>query len=257
LIRLTKFALALPLLVSTSIFVASPAAGAESVQCNGVDGAVARLAEIDARARLAYVRSVMDDQARRARRWSLAWTVIGLGLSAGNFTRAALADTPEDRIAPLVGGASSLFIPAKLLVKPLEVIGAQRTLEADIEKLDPAAAAVEVCATLARAERLFVESADDEAFSVGIFTHLFVIAGNGAIALFLGLGYDNWKGALLNGGGGLVISEIQINTQPTGAVEGLARYRRADLGATPTAATLHMVPWLAPGGAGLAATGTF
>lgn len=253
-----KLAAALPLLVSASIFVVSPLRAAENVRCNAVDGAVPALAEIDARARLTYVRAVMEDQARRGRRWSVAWAIAGLGLAAGNFTQVALADTADDRIDPLVGGAASLFIPAALLVKPLEVMGAQRTLEADVEKLGSAPKSEELCATLGRAERLFVESADDEAFSAGIFTHLFVIAGNGTIALFLGLGYDHWKGALLNGGGGLLISEFQIFTQPTGAVDGLARYRRADLGhASPPGATVGMAPWFSHGAVGIAASGTF
>lgn len=255
--RFTKLVLTLPIVASASLFVVSPVFAAESVRCNGVDGAVSALADIDGRARLAYVRTVMDDQARRARRWSVAWTIAGLGLAAGNFTQVALADTADERIDPLVGGAASLFIPAALLVKPLEVMAAERALEADVEKLGPAARPEDLCATLARAERLFVESAADEAFSAGIFTHLFVIAGNGAIALFLGLGYDHWKGALLNGGGGLLISEFQIFTQPTGAVDGLARYRRADLGASPPAATMKMLPWISQGAVGIAATGTF
>ncbi|MET0592130.1 MAG: hypothetical protein ABW133_05485 [Polyangiaceae bacterium] len=255
--RFTKLYAALPLLVSASMFVAVPAKGAETVRCNAIDGAVSGLSEIDARTRLAYVRTVMDDQAARARRWSVAWTITGLGLAAGNFTQAALADTADDRVDPLVGGAASLFIPAALLVKPLEVKAAQRTLEADVAKLDPAAKPEDLCATLGRAETLFVESAADEAFSAGIFTHLFVIAGNGAIALFLGLGYDHWKGALINGGGGLLISEFQIFTQPTGAVDGLARYRHANLNASSPAATVRMLPWLSQGAIGVAAAGTF
>ena len=255
--RFTKFGLTLPIVASASIFVVSPVLAAESVRCNSVDGAVSALADIDGRARLSYVRTVMADQARRSKRWSVAWTIAGLGLAAGNFTQVALADTADERIDPLVGGAASLFIPAALLVKPLEVMGAQRALEADVEKLGPAAKSEDLCATLARAERHFEESAADEAFSAGIFTHLFVIAGNGAIALFLGLGYDHWKGALLNGGGGLLISEFQIFTQPTGAVEGLARYRRADLGASSPAATMTMLPWISQGAVGIAARGTF
>jgi hypothetical protein len=224
-----------------------------------VDGSAPLLGEIDAHRRLAFVREVMDDQARRARTWSLAWAVTGLGLAAGNYTRAALADTRDDRIDPIVGGTTSLFIPAALLVQPLEVMAHQRTLEDDLAALSPTQNASGLCATLARAEGLLAQSAENEAFKAGIATHLFVIGGNGAIALFLGLGFDHWKGALLNGGGGLLISEFQIFTQPTGAVTELARYRRGDLQRTSAWQPwpIRIIPWIAQGGAGVAAFGTF
>ena len=217
-----------------------------------------RLAEIDARQRLAFVREVMDDQARRARTWSLAWAVTGIGLSAANYTRAALADTRDERIDPLVGGTTALFIPAAILVQPLQVMAHQRTLEAELALLSPGEGAAGVCAALASAERLFAQSAANEAFKAGIFTHLFVIGGNGAIALFLGLGFDHWRGALINGGGGLLISEFQIFTQPTGAVTELARYRRGELRTIASQdSAIHIAPFVTRGGAGLAAFGTF
>lgn len=223
-----------------------------------MDGGTPLLAEVDARRRLAFVRGVMDDQGRRARTWSLAWAATGFGLAAGNFTLAALADSRDDRIDPIVGGAASLFIPAAILVEPLQVMAHQRSLETDIAALSPTEGATGICAVLARAEGLLARSAADEAFKAGIATHIFVIAGNGAIALFLGLGFDHWKGALLNGGGGLLISEFQIFTQPTGAVSELARYRRGEVPTTASPSpTVRLTPWLAPGGAGLAALGTF
>ena len=249
-----------PLLAVASLLLFAPSARAEEImRCPPVDGSSSLLADVDARRRLAFVREVMLDQGNRARTWSWAWAVTGLALAAGNFTQAALVDTRDERIDPVVGGAASLFIPALILVEPLEVMAHQRTLEADLAKLSPSEGASGVCAALARAERLLAESAADEAFKSGIAAHLFVIGGNGAIALFLGLGFDHWKGALINGGGGLLISEFQIYTQPTGAVTELARYRRGDV--TPDSAvqppSVRLAPWIAPGGAGLAAAGTF
>jgi hypothetical protein len=165
----------------------------------------------------------------------------------------------EARIPRLVGGATSLVIPLGILVKPLAVMDAERTLSADVDALPPGARRDDVCATLERSERLFAMSAKNEAFSAGIFTHAFVILGNGAIALFLGLGFDNWQAGLLNGGGGLLISEFQIFTQPTGAVDQLARYRRAQIDAPPPTAleSMRIVPWVSTAAAGVAATGTF
>jgi hypothetical protein len=224
-----------------------------------VDGSRPELAEIDAHRRLAFVREVMDDQARRARTWSLAWAVTGLGLAAGGYTQAALADTRDDRIDPVVGATASLFIPAAIVVLPLEVMAHQRALEADLANLSPAEGARGLCDALGRTERLLAQSAADEAFHAGVVTQLLVIGGNTAIALFLGLGFDHWRGALINGGGGLLISEIQIFTQPTGAVVELARYRRGDLAPTSASgvSTIRILPWFAAGSAGVAALGTF
>ena len=224
-----------------------------------MNGGVPLLADIDARRRLAFVREVMDDQARRARTWTTAWMVAGLGLVAGNYTRAALTDDRDERIVPIVGGTTAIFIPAALLLRPLQVMTHQRTLEANLVPLSPTEGASGLCAALAGAELLLAESAEDEARQAGIVAHILAIGGNGAVALFLGLGYDHWRGALLNGGGGLLIREFQIYTQPTGAVTELARYRRGEL--APRSASSHfpvrIVPWIAHGSAGLAALGTF
>jgi hypothetical protein len=252
-------ALAPVLAVAALLFFAGQARADDVLRCPGVDGGTPLLAEIDGRRRLAFVREVMEDQGRRARTWSLAWAVTGLGLVAGNVTRAALVDTLDERIDPLVGAGAALTIPASVLVRPLAVMAHQRTLETELAALPPGAGGPAVCAILARAEYLFARSAADEAFQAGIATQIFVIAGNGAIALFLGLGFDHWRGALINGGGGLLISEFRIYTQPTGAVTELARYRRGDVQA-PAASqpvSVRVMPWIAQGVAGLAAFGTF
>ena len=250
-----------PILAAACFFLATRAEADTNGQCPAVDGSVPALAEIDARKRLAFVATVMDDQARRARTWSFAWAITGFGLAASNYTQAAFfEDTFDDRLDPLVGATTSLVIPAAILVDPLAVMKHWRTLESDLTALSPAEGLTGLCETLARAERSLALSAEDEAFKAGIFTQIFVIAGNGAVALFLGLGFDHWRGALVNGGGGLLISEFQIYTQPTGAVTQLARYRRADLepaGGTTTAWSIHFAPWMTAKGAGLAAMGTF
>jgi hypothetical protein len=248
-----------PILAAVWLFVAPHARADPSNRCPTVDGSVPALAEIDPQRRLAFVTAVMDDQARRARLWSWAWSITGLALTAEGITHAALVDTADERLDPLVGAATSLVIPAAILADPLAVMEHGRTLESDVAMLSPAEGLTGLCATLARSERLLAQSADDEAFKAGFFTHLFVIVGNGAVALFLGLGFDHWRGALINGGGGLLISEFQIFTQPTGAVTELARYRRADLGpaATTSASTIRFAPWMTSIGAGLSATGTF
>ena len=238
------------------------------MHCTPIAGAAPELAlalaSVPAAARLQFIRGVMEDQARRARTWTWVWGIGGVALAAGNFGLAALAETADDRVDPLVGGVTSLFIPAALLVKPVAVIANHAALEDYLALTASTAGEADACATLARAEELLAASAEDEALGVGLLAQAIAILGNGAIALFLGLGYDHWGGALLNGGGGLVITEVQIFTQPTGAVRALESYRR---GAVPVASSgpdvarvawsvMPLAPVVAPRAAASDATGS-
>jgi hypothetical protein len=237
-------------------------AGAEEpVHCAPIAGAAPELAAVSAAARLGFVRDVMRDQAGRARTWTWVWGIGGLALAAGNFGLAALADTPDHRVDPLVGGVTSLFIPAALLVKPVAVIANHAALEDYLALTASTSGEGDACATLARAEELLVASAEDEALGVGVLAQAIAILGNGAIALFLGLGYGHWAGALLNGGGGLVITEVQIFTQPTGAVRALESYRRGAVQVAPQPprvawSVMPLVPIVAPRVAASEATGS-
>jgi len=242
----------------TAALLASSAPLHAQTFCPTPLGAASALATTPASARLAFIQSVMGDQAKRARTWMWSWSLIGLGLSAGNFTLAALAKTPDDRVDPLTGGVTSLFIPAAIIVKPLRVSSANDELAAYVAETTTTLGPMGPCRQLAVAEQLLAESADDEALGVGILTHGIAIVGNTAIGLFLGIGFKHWGGALLNGLGGLAISEVEIFTQPTGAVHALERYRLGDLPA-PAASTITwtLAPRLELGGAGITFLATF
>jgi hypothetical protein len=203
----------------------------EPVHCAAADGGSPALAALDARERTRFVRGVMRDQAHRARVWSWTWGATGTGLAAGSFVLAGLAKTPDDRVDPLVGGATSLLIPAAMLIQPLRVMGDDERLAREVPATSVSEPPEDTCRRLARMEALFIASADDEAFGVGIVAQALAVGVNGAVALILGLGYHHWTGALLNGGGGFVLSEFQLYTQPTGAIDALAQYRRGSLDA--------------------------
>jgi hypothetical protein len=245
-------------LVVASLVRAAPAR-ADGVRCPTVDAAAPALVTLDARRRLAFVRDTLQHEAMLARRWSVGWSLAGFGLAAGNFVLVALASTADARVDPIVGGATALVIPAAIVIKPLRVMDDARALENAIARSAGERAAL--CNALARGEQLLALSAEDEAESAGPFAHAFAIVGNAAVALFLGLGFDHWEGALLNGGGGLVISEFEIWTQPTGAVPALARYRRGEIEARPArsfASSLRIAPRAMPsGGVGLLLEGHF
>jgi hypothetical protein len=224
----------------------------DAMRCPPMSGAAPALSMQPASLRLDFVRSVMRDQARRARLWSWGWALGGTALIAGNYAIAALADTADDRVDPIVGGTAAITIPAGILIKPLTVMSANDELEDYLARTASTAGARDACVTLARAEELLAISADDEALTAGWIAQVLAIGGNAAIGLFLGLGFDHWEGALLNGVGGIAVSEAQIFTQPTGAVSALERYRRGVLQARgePTATfAWHVTPWLGAGAA--------
>lgn len=246
-IRLLWFALVLASLVH-----ATPARAGNTVHCPSIDGAAPSLVSIDGRRRLAFVRDTLQHQAVLVRRWSVGWSLAGFGLAAGNFVLAGLASKADDRVDPIVGGATALVIPAAIILRPLRVMDDARAVDAEMAGLEPRAEQEAVCRVLARGEMLLALSAEDEAENAGPLAHAFAVAGNAAVALFLGLGFDHWPGALWNGGGGLVISEFEIWTQPTGAVPALAQYRRGDLEARalrPSSPFWRIAPRVMPSGA--------
>lgn len=232
--------------------LASATARAQPV-CAPIAGGAPQLGEVDARERLAFVREVLRDQARRTRTWMWSWGLGGIALSAGNFGFAALAPAgSQTRADSIVGGITSLVIPTAILIKPLSAPRDHEALESLLAQ--PA----DLCTQLAHAESALQHSAANEAEGVGLIPHAIALGGNAAIGLVLGLGYHHWQGMVLNGVGGMIISEIQIFTQPTGALRALAHYRQGTLapvvlswGVTPFVAE---VDGLAPG---LAITGTF
>ena len=249
-------------LAAAMLVMTSSAQSHAQTTCPIPEDAAPELAKIGSEARLTFLRNVMRDQARRARLWMWGWAGIGVGLSAGNFTVAALAKTSDDRVDPLTGGVTSLTIPLGILVKPLRVTRDQEALEAYVSTMSTPIGSIAPCLQVARAEELLASSADDEALGTGIFAHAFAVLGNTAVALFLGLGFKHWGGALLNGVGGFLITEAQIYTQPSGAVHAREAYSRGDLSSFSSTLETSQVTWtLAPlsvaGAQGIAVIGTF
>lgn len=204
-------------------------ARAEGTTCPAMEGASPALAQIDAEARVRFLSGTLHQQARRARVWSWGWGITGTTLVAGNFTLAALATNREDRIDSIVGGSAALLIPTLLLLKPLRVRGDEQLLDEFLAQTWTPAGWAEKCLVLRRVEEMFLRDAENEAEGVGWLNHGLVFSFNLALALTLGFGLDHWKGALLNGGGGFLIGEAQILTQPTGAVTALEHYRAGTL----------------------------
>jgi hypothetical protein len=206
--------------------------GAEAhaqARCPAMPGASAALADVDAEARLAFLRGVMTDQAARARTWTWAWSGIGFGLAAGQYALIPLV--PRDkRFEEAFEGTAALYIPAGLAVLPLRVRSDRATLEQLLADTETPAGPMAPCLRVERAEELVALTADDEAAHTNVLQHVVTIVLSAGYAAILGFGFNDKVGMAWNGGSAVVLGEAQLLTSPTGAVSALERYRRGDLG---------------------------
>jgi hypothetical protein len=190
-------------------------------QCPIPSGAAPRLASMDARDRLAYLHQTLDRQESYAQVWTWGWTSIGTALALGSFILADRAPDHAERDDNIICGAFSFLLPLTIQVFRLRVLTDAPKLDALVTGSNGA----EPCLVLARAEELIARDAADEDFNSGVLAHLAAIGVNGVLfAILASMGH--WKNAVLDGAGGVVISEVQLWTMPTGASRVWDRYRK-------------------------------
>jgi hypothetical protein len=167
--------------------------------------------------RLHSVQLALDGDVRWARFWYWAWMAAGTGLLGGQAALAAVThgNTQKEYIA---GAATSVFIPAVLLVHPPTVLVDAPALDARIQQTSVGGRVGDPCIAVSRAQELLRQDAADEALRTAWYAHTFVIAGNFAVGLFLGLAFHDWFGAAKQAFGGSAVGELQILTTPTGAL---------------------------------------
>ena len=207
-----------------------PFAAPRAPSCSPIAGGSIALSAIDTDARVGFIRTTLRTQAMRARLWSYGWGAAGAILVGGNVTLAATTSRSEQRVDDIVGAVTSVFIPAKLLLEPLRVMDDDATLDALARTLSAPDGHTLTCVLLARAEELLVLDAEDEALGTGWVAQAVGVGGSLAIGGVLGFGLGHWRGAALQAGGGIAISELQIWTQPTGAIDALKSYRHGRAG---------------------------
>jgi len=168
-------------------------------------------------ARVRGLSGTLDVDARRTRVWYWAWMAAGTALLGGQAAIAALTkgNTQKEFVA---GAATSVFIPAVLLLHPPLVLSDAPLLDARLAATDVDGRLGDPCVVSSRAAELLRRDAADEAFSTGWFAHTFVIAGNIAVGLFLGVAFHDWAGGVKQAVGGSAVGELQILTLPTGAL---------------------------------------
>jgi hypothetical protein len=167
------------------------------------------------------IAAALDLDARRTRVWYWSWMAAGSALLVGQ-TALAAAVQGDSRIEFLVGAGTSVFIPSVLLLHPPRVLGDAQILDARLQATTVDETLGDACLALSRARELLERDADDEALATGWFAHVFVIGGNVAAGLLLGIAFHDWWGAAKQAAGGTAVGELQILTLPGGALRASA-----------------------------------
>ncbi len=206
--RIAIGALALSTLLSAPSFAADPPAAKPPPP----DAEVSR--------RLAFIEARLQSGTAASNRWWNAWFY---GWTAFSVTQAAVALATTDRglrIDMAVGAASSSLGVLPLGVFPLPSLRAAAKLGAL-----PAASPAERRRKLARGERLLKESAEAEALGRSWINHALGATVSLGFGLLLGLAYKRPVSGVINTVGGIALTELQIFTQPTAAIDDYRTYQ--------------------------------
>ena len=199
---------------------------ARAAECANIKGGVATLAQVDAATRLHFIQGELRHSARRARMWTWGW-VMALGTLSG-AQLALLPAYAQDAHVDLYVGAGTAFVGmASVIILPPSVMADQRRLDAIVRRAPPDA---DPCALLADAERFLVRDAKDADPRGRWLLHAGNVLLNLGAGLILGLAFDRWQTAFINGLAGIAIGEVLVLTRPTDAVSALLRYRMGELG---------------------------
>ncbi len=211
-----KRPMAAAVLVATLAAALSPIRGARA-QTAGASPATGAAASDACEARVRAIDDALEDDARRTRIWWWSWMAAGTALLGGQAALAA-ATTGNTRNDFILGASASVFIPTVLLTHPPGVLSDAPRLQLRLAQTRVDGRLGDPCLALPRALELLHRDAQDEGFSKAWFAHAFVIGGNIALGLILGLGFGDWLGFAKQAVGGSAVGELQIWTLPGGAL---------------------------------------
>jgi hypothetical protein len=184
-----------------------------------------------------------------AKTWWHTWTWSYAALTAGQTVAAVAVNERGLRADFAVGAAqSAIGLVGMLVATPTTPIGAVSSLDA-MDASTPKARE----ARLRRAERLLEKSADEEQQARAWYTQVAGGIVNLSGAFVLWLGYDRFATGWASLAGGVALTELQILTTPTAAIEDWNSYRtRGSIRPREPGRSLSVAP--APGGAVLSGT---
>jgi len=228
--------------------------------CPAPAGGDAALAARDASERIDFLHRAIDEHARYAQTWKWGWFAIGLGTVTWSAAQVVgwAASNSGVRTANITDNA---IITAFSIATPVSALLSAPRIGADGPAIDAlllatANGSAGTCEVLARMEEIFSIGAADESRKAGWLTQLSALLGVGALFSILVVEAANTsvpdvrrthlQNAILTTVGGVVLTESQIATTPTGAESEHQRYLRGDL--RPRAVTFAVTPFqLAPG----------
>lgn len=174
-------------------------------------------AELDAR--LEFIEARLASQRPGARKWQYGWTGFHAASAAGQVVLAVDADDSDDEINYLVGAAKSTGALAQMMIKPLPAVQSSTRFDAM-----PSGTRDERVARLAQGEFLLSVNAERASTRTGWKRHLIGIGANllgGGIIAAFGDSGDAVTSTLL----GITVSEVNIWTEPSRAIDDLEDYR--------------------------------
>jgi hypothetical protein len=190
------------------------------------------LTDSEVAARLRFIQGTLDQGQKAANLWWYGWLIGYSGATAqqlaAHFRATSITqkeDTAVGYVTSAIGAIGQLVVPVeagrfalRLRVKPEDTPEARR-------------------AKLAAAESYLRRSAAEEEFGRSWKMHAITAAINLGIGIFVWLHYDrpdtDGLGVFVLG---QLVSEVQIFTQPMGAVRALHEYERADFAGAGAAA---------------------
>jgi len=198
----------------------APRAARADTRCRGIRWSLPSLERIDAGRRLRYIRDQLVRDASRMRIWQATWIGVYGAVTVANTVGLVLSNNETDYIDWGLGVGSSVVGLITVLI-PKKVQHDARALS---ERIGAAPPGTDPCALLAEAEAVLLRDAAEEAFTTSALAHVGSFLFNLGITVTL-MAVGHLDEALMHGFVGLVVGEVQIDTQPIGAVKALRNYR--------------------------------
>jgi hypothetical protein len=175
----------------------------------------------DLGARLDFLTQRLNAQRHHADHWRRGWTAIFLASAATNGFRAVDAGDPATRGAFGVETVKSCAgLIDHVLLQPSSARGGADELDAVV-----GSSADLLHVKVRAAERLLERNAREADTRYAWYRHAGAVLANLAGVLVVGLVWDDWTTALVNGGVGLVAGEAEIWSQPWRARDDWDNYR--------------------------------
>ncbi|MDC3955306.1 hypothetical protein [Polyangium jinanense] len=170
--------------------------------------------------RIAFLQTRLDRGTPAANRWWYGWYTGWSALTVGQGVIAVAVTDPGLRADAAVGavGSSLGLIPLGLAPFPA------RHAAADLRAM-PESTPEERRKKLARGERLLRESAESEVLRRKWFNHVLCGTVSTGVGLVLALGYGRPVTGALSATIGIALSEAQIFTMPTAAIDDWKEYQ--------------------------------